>query len=156
MYFKEFEVRWSDLDGNMHLANSAYINFMSHTRMSFLLEQGISLTELQKLGLGPIAFSEQIFYFKEVFGGSQVRVSLELQGLSEDGRFFQFLHNFYDTTGRNLARCTMLGGWIDTHTRKLVGLPPLYLERFQHIPKSKDFQVLTKENTRLGMRPEDL
>jgi acyl-CoA thioesterase FadM len=44
MYFKEFEVRWSDLDGNMHLANSAYINFMSHTRMSFLLEQGISLT----------------------------------------------------------------------------------------------------------------
>lgn len=156
MYFKEFEVRWSDLDGNMHLANSAYVNFMSHTRMSFLMEHQISLTELKQQQLGPVAFSEQIFYFKEVFAGSKVRVSLELQGLSEDGMFFQFLHNFYDTTGRNLARCTMFGGWIDTLTRKLVGLPPVYLERFQNIPKAKEFQVLTKENTRLGIRPEDL
>lgn len=35
MYSKQFEVRWSDLDANRHLANSAYMNFMSHTRMGF-------------------------------------------------------------------------------------------------------------------------
>ena len=40
MYFKDFEIRWSDVDANRHLANSAYINFMSHTRMAFLIEQG--------------------------------------------------------------------------------------------------------------------
>ena len=38
MYLKEFEVRWNDIDANRHLANSAYINYMSHTRLSFMLE----------------------------------------------------------------------------------------------------------------------
>ena len=27
MFFKEFEIRWSDTDANRHLANSAYINY---------------------------------------------------------------------------------------------------------------------------------
>ena len=36
MYKKQFEIRWSDIDANGHLANSAYTNFMSHARMSFL------------------------------------------------------------------------------------------------------------------------
>ena len=40
-YFKEFEIRWSDLDANRHLGNSAYTNLMSHTRMSYLFEIGI-------------------------------------------------------------------------------------------------------------------
>ena len=40
MYLKEFEIRWSDIDANRHLANSAYLNFMSHTRMAFLMELG--------------------------------------------------------------------------------------------------------------------
>jgi acyl-CoA thioester hydrolase len=30
MYLKEFEIRWSDVDANRHLANSAYLNYMAH------------------------------------------------------------------------------------------------------------------------------
>ena len=40
MYKKHFEIRWSDVDANGHLANSAYTNFMSHTRMAFFAENG--------------------------------------------------------------------------------------------------------------------
>jgi acyl-CoA thioester hydrolase len=40
MFTKEFDIRWSDLDANRHLANSAFINFMSHTRMAYLIENG--------------------------------------------------------------------------------------------------------------------
>ncbi len=40
MFVKEFEIRWSDLDANRHMANSAYINFMSHTRMAYLGQLG--------------------------------------------------------------------------------------------------------------------
>ena len=43
MYKKQFEIRWSDLDANGHLANSAYTNFMSHTRMAFFSEFGFLL-----------------------------------------------------------------------------------------------------------------
>ncbi len=48
MYKKQFEIRWSDVDANGHLANSAYTNFMSHARMSFFGEQGFSMSEIRK------------------------------------------------------------------------------------------------------------
>ena len=112
MYFKEFEIRWSDLDANRHLANSAYINFMSHTRMGFLIESGFTQRELAKQNIGPVVFYEHIYYFKEAFLGKPVKVSLEVAGLSEDGMFFEFLHNFYDANGKNFASCEIMGGWI--------------------------------------------
>lgn len=99
MFLKEFEVRWSDVDANRHLANSAYLNFMSHTRMAFLQEIGFEQATLSKLNLGPVIFYEHLYYFKEVFPGKPIRVSCEVVGMSADGRFFEFHHNFYDHSG---------------------------------------------------------
>ena len=95
MYIKEFEIRWSDVDANRHLRNSAYIDYMSHTRMSFFLDKGFGQVKLAKLNLGPIALSEHMYYFKEVFPGEPIQVSLQLKGISENGMFFEFVHNFY-------------------------------------------------------------
>ena len=88
MYLKEFEIRWSDIDANRHLANSAYVNFMSHTRMSFLIDRGIDMKAMAKHQIGPVVFNENIFYFKEAFQGMKIRVSFELGGVSKDGTFF--------------------------------------------------------------------
>ena len=148
MFTKQFEIRWSDIDANRHLANSAYINFMSHTRMSYLLEIGFGQIELAKQSIGPVAFYEHIFYFREVFPGKPITVSLQLRGLSEDGMFFEFLHNFYDYKGRNFASCEMMGAWIDLNERKLMALPQDMLDNFKGLEKTADFKVLTKEDTR--------
>jgi len=40
MYLKDFEIRWSDVDANRHLANSAYINFI----ITFIIIKGRILT----------------------------------------------------------------------------------------------------------------
>ncbi len=157
MYLKTFEIRWSDVDANKHLANSAYVNFMSHTRMAFLLDLGFSYTDLEARQLGPIVLNENIYYFKEVFPGTPLQVSLEITGLSEDGMFFGFRHNFYDHKGRNVARGEMMGAWIDAAKRQLTRLPAEYLEHFAKGPKAKDFRVLTKDDTRAhGRYPKDL
>ncbi|MBT0607017.1 acyl-CoA thioesterase [Aequorivita echinoideorum] len=157
MYLKEFEIRWSDVDANRHLRNSAYIDFMSHTRMSFLMESGLDQRQLEEFNLGPVAFSERMLYFKEVFPGKPVRVSLQLKGISEDGMYFQFLHNFYDHDGKNFARCEMMGGWIDLNERKLVGLPENLLKNLRTMEKTENFKVITKEETRkYGEKPKDL
>jgi acyl-CoA thioester hydrolase len=157
MFIKEFEVRWSDLDANGHLANSAYVNFMSHTRMAFLTKAGFAYENLGQNALGPVVFFENIYYFREVLPGIPVRVSLELGGLSEDGMFFEFLHKFYDNKGRNLARCEMMGGWIDLKTRKLSALPPQFLEQFKTLARAPGFRWLSSEDTRVhGRKPEDL
>jgi len=157
MYIKQFEIRWSDVDANRHLRNSAYIDYMSHTRMAFMIENGLDQKHLVKYNLGPVAFYEHMYYFREVFPGKPVSVSLQLKGLSEDGMYFKFLHNFYDENGKNFASCEMMGGWIDLNARKLTGLPEEILEKFNAFEKTDDFEVITKEDTRKNnIRPRDL
>lgn len=156
MYKKQFEIRWSDTDANRHLANTAYINFMSHTRMAFLMKNGFGQEELEHFNLGPVVFYEHIYYFREVFAGKPVTVTLQLKGLSEDGKYFEFLHDFYDHRGKNIASCEMMGGWMDLKDRKLTGLPPKLFEKLNDLHHTSDFRVLTREDTRkFGKRPKE-
>lgn len=157
MYTKSFEIRWSDLDANRHLANSSYQNFMSHTRMAFLVESGFSQAELVKQNLGPVVFYEHIYYFKELKPEDRVQVSLEMKGLSENGMFFQFEHNLYNQNGQNCARCEMLGAWIDLTSRQLSELPEYLLKPLSQMTKTNDFKILTKADTRkFNQKPRDL
>jgi acyl-CoA thioester hydrolase len=157
MYKKSFEIRWSDIDANRHMANSAYLNLMSHTRTGFLQDHGFSLMTLSKAHLGPVVFYEHIYYFKEAFLGETIDVSLEVAGLSEDGMFFKFEHNFYNKIGKHLAHCEILGAWIDLNTRQLTALKEDLLTDANNFPKSKNYKTLTKEDTRaFGKKPENL
>lgn len=157
MYTKQFEIRWSDVDANAHLANSAYTNFMSHTRMAFFIEKGFSMKSLREYNISPVVFYERMYYFKEAFLGQPITVSLEVSGLSEDGMFFKFDHNFYNSKGENIAHCEMLGAWIDFKARKLTVLPKALLVIAEAFPKAEGYKVLTKEDTReKGKTPKNL
>ena len=130
---------------------------MSHTRMAFLMENGFGQQEMAKHNIGPVVFYEHMYYFKELFAGKPVKVTLQLKGLSEDGMYFEFIHNFYDHKGRNFASCEMMGAWIDLKERKLIGLPEVLFENLSSLSKTDDFKVLTKEDTRkFGKKPKDL
>jgi len=157
MYTKQFEIRWDDVDANRHLRNSAYVDYMSHTRMSYFEAMGFGQKMLLKLNIGPVALYEHMYYFKEVFPGKPIKVSLALKGISEDGVFFSFIHNFYNHEGKNIARCEMLGAWIDMQSRKLTSPPQTLWEFLDEIEKTSDFTWITKEDTRrFGQVPEDL
>lgn len=157
MFLKEFEIRWSDMDANRHLANSSYINFMSHTRMAFLDAHGLNLRTLAEIHISPVVFYEHVYYFKEAFAGKPVKVSLEIKGMSPDGMFFEFHHNFYDAKGRNFAHCEMMGAWINLDSRALTGLPQDVLLQFNTLEKAADFKTLTKEDTRrFSKKPTDV
>ncbi|NER14430.1 thioesterase [Leptobacterium flavescens] len=157
MYLKDFEIRWNDLDANRHLANASYLSFAAHTRMSFLTECGFDQKLLVTHNIGPVVFYEHMYYFREVFMGQPIKVSLELVGLSEDGMFFEFRHNYYDRKGRNFGHCEILGGWIDLESRKLIPLPQEIAHFFDKIERPDDFKVLTREDTRkYAKKPVDL
>jgi len=157
MYLKDFEIRWSDIDANRHLANSAYLNFMSHTRMAFLMQLGFDQKTLAQHEIGPVVFYEHMYYFKEAFPGRPIKVSMEVMGMSEDAKFFEFHHNFYDYKGRNFAHCEMMGAWMDLKTRNLTGLTNEFLKSFSGVEKGEGFRVLTKEDTRKFTKvPKDL
>ncbi len=125
--------------------------------MSFFTEQGLDIDAMERLGLGPIVFYEHIYYFNEALLGAPVNVSLEVIGHSEDGRFVMFEHNFYSMEGKNFAHGEMMFSWIDMQTRKLGKVPHNLLQLIESFPKSKEFKILTKEDTRkYGKTPRDL
>ncbi|WP_298542216.1 thioesterase family protein [uncultured Aquimarina sp.] len=148
MYLKEFEIRWNDIDANRHLANKAYVEYAAHTRINFLSEKGFDQRSLGKFNIGPVVFYEHIYYFKEVFYGKPIRVSLELSGMSEDGKFFEFRQNFYDYKGRNFAHYEMMGAWLDLKIRKLIPLPEEMLGLMEAIDRTNDFRILTSKDTK--------
>lgn len=157
MFLKEFEIRWSDLDANRHLANASYVVFVSHTRMAFFEKFGFNQKSMVQHNIGPVVFYEHMYYFKEVFAGRPIQVSLELKGMSEDGRFFEFQQDFFDADGKNFARCEMMGGWMDLTERRLTPLPQLFLDAFEKAEKASDFKVLTKTDTRkFAKAPKDI
>ncbi len=157
MYTKEFEIRWSDIDANRHLANSAYQNFMSHARMAFLIEYGFGQKEMEHYEVGPVVFYEHIYYYREVTQGKPITVTVTITGMSADGSLFEFTHDFYNHKGKHLAHCEMMGAWIDLSVRKIIPLPDPLKTIITKFPKAKDCKVLTKEDTRThGRVPQDL
>jgi len=148
MFLKEFEIRWNDLDANRHLANVSYLSYASETRMAFLQQMGLSHVDLKRLAIGPVVFNEHLFYFKEVLPDDSIRVSFELAALSKEGMFFEFEHNYYNSKGENVARCEMMGAWMDLNTRKLTKLPEEMLHTFEMTHKTKNFRVITSEDSR--------
>ncbi|MEK9612671.1 MAG: acyl-CoA thioesterase [Flavobacteriaceae bacterium] len=157
MFLKEFEIRWNDLDANRHLGNIAYLSYAGDTRMAFLRKVGLTNQKLQELGVGPIVFDEHMYYFKEVLPDETLRVSLEVSGLSIDGTFFEFIHNFYNKKGINVARCEMLGGWMSLVTRKLTPLPEDLINNFKTDYKTLNFKTLQVGDTRKrNQKPKNL
>ena len=157
MYYKEIEIRWSDIDANRHLSNAAYLQYSGHARMTYLAQLGFNQKTMAEYQIGPVVFHEHIYYFKEVFIGRPIKVSCELKGLSEDGMFFEFHHNFYDADGKNFAHSEMMGAWIDLKARKLVTLPAVFLDSVDKMERAEGFRVLTKEDTRKFAKvPKDL
>jgi|TARA_B110000914_G_scaffold24826_1_gene18594 acyl-CoA thioester hydrolase len=157
MFLKEFEIRWSDLDANRHLANVSYITYAGEARLAFLLSLGLNNKKLSEMMIGPVVFNEQFFYFKEAFLGQKIRVSTALAGLSKEGTFFEFEHNFYNEKGTNISRCEMIGGWLNLNSRKLTSLPLDLINQFEASFKTANYKVITSKDTRKWNKiPKDL
>jgi acyl-CoA thioester hydrolase len=48
VYYHPFEVRWSDIDANKHLANSTYVEYCAQTRMAFMSKYKMGIKELTR------------------------------------------------------------------------------------------------------------
>lgn len=58
-YFKQIEIRWSDLYPNFHLRHSAYYDFGTYCRISFMNEHGLTPQLIMHNHIGPVIFREE-------------------------------------------------------------------------------------------------
>lgn len=155
-YYHKFEVRWNDLDANRHLANSSYTQYCAQTRMAFMTKHKMGLKELNRWGIGPVVLHERFSFFREIYMGQEVIVSLEIDGFAEDGSIYQFLHKFYLPDGTHCATSEAFGVWIDTMLRKSTTPPDDILEVLQQF-RTPDTKVFTKEDIKaLPFRVENI
>lgn len=146
--FKKIQIRWSDVDANRHVANTAYAKMMIDMRMHFLTEINWGHQRMMKENLGPVILSESFYYIKEVMPDEMVTVDLELLGYGENYKFTQFCHGIYNEEGELAVYGTLIFAWLDMVERKLIE-PPIELKKLiMEMPKSDRFSEIEKDKLR--------
>lgn len=143
VYFLEFHVRWSDLDPNMHLRHTAYNDMCAATRFSYLESLGFTMAKFQELKMGPIIFSENLNYMREVLSGDKVKVNVRISGLSEDGRKWKMHQEVFRVSdGKLAATLDVMGAWFSLVNRKIIPAPEILRSKVDSLPRTKDFQMI--------------
>ncbi len=139
---KSFTVRWTDMDFNAHMRNTAYLDLAVELRMMFFQERGFSLHEFERLRVGPVVMRDEVEYFRELRLLQTVTVSLSLAGLSGDASRMRLRNEFFRDDGALVARITSTGGWLDLSARKLITPPDSVATLLRSLARAEDYQEL--------------
>jgi len=153
MKFEIQKFRWSDVDANMHIKNTAYNDLFIQSRLSFLKQMGFGMKEFKQYGFGPMVIHEHIFYIKEVRAESEVYIDMKLRGSSEDGKFMQFAQHMYNNEGDLCCYMDLTFGWLDTKARKLAVPMPKLLEAINSMEKTEDYRLIDSSDFRAAHVP---
>ena len=147
MSFKvTFKTRWSDFDPNNHMRHTAYNDYAAETRVRFFNDNGLSLTEFHEQNIGPILFSENTVFYREISLSEDITVELFAKGFSENGARFKFRHKIFKQNGVLAAEIDIYAAWIDLNIRKLTIPPQHVIDTFKNLEKSDDFEIIAIKN----------
>ena len=138
-----FVARWTDMDSNAHMRNTAYLDLAGDLRMMFFQENGFGPKEFVRLHLGPVVQRDELEYFHEVHLLEGVVVTMMLGGLSPDGSRFRICNDFRKEDGTPVARISSMGGWMNLETRKLVPPPAALAAAIDRLLRTDDFQEIS-------------
>lgn len=147
-FYKEFEIRWSELDPNYHVANYAYSQFMNEVRISYMIKNGIDRSFIQKGNMGPVIFHEHFYYIKEIRAYEKIKIDVQMKGHSEDYKFLNFAHHLYLNTGEIAMYSELMFAWMNLESRKLTFPLAAYIERYDQMQKTDDFRILKSDDIR--------
>lgn len=133
---------WGDMDFNAHMRNTAFLDKAADVRFLFFAEQGFTVDEFMRLGIGPVVKRDELEYFRELRLLEEIQVRLESAGLSDDGSRFVLRNTFLRADAVLAARVTSAGGWLDLSARRLIVPPERLQAALRAIPRADDFQVL--------------
>ena len=141
-----FPTIWANFDANSHMRHTAYNDYAAEVRSRFFSEQGFSLTEFAKHNIGPILFSENTKFYREIKLGEDITVNLIFIGASEKFERFKFKHQIIKANGDVSAEISIYGAWIDLAKRKLTTPPEDMIDIFDKLEKVIDFENIILNN----------
>ena len=141
-FLKEVQVRWSDLDPNVHLRHSVYYDWGAYCRIAFLEEHQLTTELLQRLQIGPILFREECVFKREIRLGDKVTINLQVKSAKRDFSRWTIQHTILKNIDTVSAIITVDGAWLDTAKRKLTAPPAEVVNVFSQMPVDENFQSL--------------
>jgi acyl-CoA thioester hydrolase len=111
--------------------------------MMFFSENGFPVEEFIRRKIGPVIRKDEVEYFKEIQLLEELRVTLAIAGLAEDGSRFVIRNEFWRADENVAAKVTSAGGWLDRTVRRLVAPPDALLAALRSLERTDDFQVLS-------------
>jgi acyl-CoA thioester hydrolase len=146
MYSQHLVAGWGDMDFNAHMRNTAYLDKAADVRMMFFAEHGFPMREFARQALGPVVMKDELEYLREFHLLDEVKVTLSLAGLSEDGSRLRIRNEFF-RQDKLAARVTSTAGWLDLKQRVLICPPEPLLAALRSLDRSDDFAVLPSSAT---------
>ncbi|WP_159948658.1 thioesterase family protein [Polaribacter septentrionalilitoris] len=143
MSFKvAFNTKWSDFDPNRHMRHTAYNDYAAEVRVRFFRDQNFSIEKFTAHNIGPILFTEETSFRKEIHLGETITVDFKLLGLSENNERWKIEHRIFNEAGKLSATVKVYGAWIDLSKRKLTIPPKEAQYLFDNAEKSDEFEVI--------------
>lgn len=141
-YKISFKTKWSDFDANKHMRHTAYNDYAAEARLRFLDENGFGLPVMEKQHIGPILFSENTIFRREIKLGEDISVELFLEASSENGERFKLKNFLYREDGELAATISIYLAWIDLTKRKLTIPSNQIIKTLKNLEKTEDFEVI--------------
>jgi acyl-CoA thioester hydrolase len=135
-------VRWSDLDANGHLRNTAYSDLATDARLGFFAEHGFALGRFRELGIGPVTLSERLTYRREVLLGEELTVDFVVAALTPDASRGTVESQICKRSGEAAAVVAVDAAWLSLERRKLVAPPEELAQLLLSAPRTPAFEAL--------------
>jgi len=150
--FFEFEVRWSEIDANRHMANSAYVQRCIDCRVHFFKISGLS-NKIMTEQIGPVIFHEHYYFMREMHMGDKARMNMRLKGNSADYKFAEFDICMYKQSGELAMFSTLVFTLMDLNSRKIILPNEDVIGFYNQLEKSEDYKVFDSKYTRANSVP---
>ena len=137
-----FPTIWANFDANAHMRHTAYNDYAAEVRSRFFASQGFALSDFVKHNIGPVLFSENTNFLREILIGENIKANLILIGASSKFERFKFKHQIIKDNGVIAAEIKIYGAWIDLTKRKLTTPPEEMINIFKRLEKPDDFEEI--------------
>ena len=138
-FVQKFRVGWSDLDGNVHMGATSFMDHAFNTRMLYFALHGFTMARFDAEKFGPVLTHDDLVYRKELRLMDEFTVDLELVGISADGVRFRLRNTFRNSANEVAAIMTSDGVWFDLERRRPRAPPKDMDDLVRNLRRASDF-----------------
>ncbi|MBM3412201.1 MAG: acyl-CoA thioesterase [Bacteroidetes bacterium] len=139
-YKLPLQLRWADIDANLHVRHSVYYDWAALCRISFMQEKGLTDLVYHQFNLGPILLREECRFRREISMGDAISIDLQLVAARKDFSRWTIQHTIWKSTDIEAGRLTVEGAFIDLQLRKLSVPSAIIQAVFEQMPRAAAFQ----------------